>query len=206
MTTEKVIMDPKTGFSLKGSFILEGKRKRCRFHWVHRESKLMFTLSSNNSLSHSDSVTVSEPSLLNYIHSVSQLLQDCFVYFEETKFWQRLRDSFGPEYHFQSKCSLKFLCNLSFYIIMKLVLLKVLLHRFANYRPQGESNVFICVCLSTIGLMATRSLLILVMAWSARIIMECFLSRISQSRVSTPEIYATRCDQNCMKVKKIKFY
>ena len=30
------------------------------------------------------------------------------------------------------------------------------------YRPQGEGNIFIGVCLSTIGLMATRSLLILV--------------------------------------------
>ena len=43
------------------------------------------------------------------------------------------------------------------------------------YRPQGEGNVFTGVCLSTIGLMATRSLLILVTARSVCILLECFL-------------------------------
>ena len=43
------------------------------------------------------------------------------------------------------------------------------------YRPQGEGNVFTGVCLSTIGLIATRSLLGLVVARSARILLEFFL-------------------------------
>ena len=42
------------------------------------------------------------------------------------------------------------------------------------YRSQGEGNVFTGVCLSTIGLMATRSLLGL-SARSVRILLECFL-------------------------------
>ena len=43
------------------------------------------------------------------------------------------------------------------------------------YRPQGEGNVFTGVRLSTIGLMATRSLLGLITALSLRILLECFL-------------------------------
>ena len=46
---------------------------------------------------------------------------------------------------------------------------------FDFYRPQGEGNVFTSVCLFTIGLMATGSLLILVTAWSVGILLECFL-------------------------------
>ena len=38
-----------------------------------------------------------------------------------------------------------------------------------------EGSVFIGVCLSTIGLMATSSLLGLHTAWSVRILLECFL-------------------------------
>ena len=38
-----------------------------------------------------------------------------------------------------------------------------------------EGNVFTGVCLSTIGLVATRSLLSLVMARSVRILLECCL-------------------------------
>ena len=38
-----------------------------------------------------------------------------------------------------------------------------------------EGNVFTGVCLSTIGPMATRSLLILVMARSVRVLLECIL-------------------------------
>ena len=40
---------------------------------------------------------------------------------------------------------------------------------------EREGNVFTGVCLSTIGLMDTGSLLGLVMAWSVRILLECFL-------------------------------
>ena len=40
---------------------------------------------------------------------------------------------------------------------------------------QGEGNVFTGVSLSTIGLVATRSLLGLVTAQSIRILLECFL-------------------------------
>ena len=36
------------------------------------------------------------------------------------------------------------------------------LSAMSNYQPQGEGNVFTGVCLFTIGLMATRSLLVLV--------------------------------------------
>ena len=43
------------------------------------------------------------------------------------------------------------------------------------YRLLGEGNVFTGVCLSTIGLMVTRSLLGLVTAWSVCILLECFL-------------------------------
>ena len=43
------------------------------------------------------------------------------------------------------------------------------------YRPQGKGNVFTGVCLSTIGLMVIRSLLVLVTARSIRILLECFL-------------------------------
>ena len=42
-------------------------------------------------------------------------------------------------------------------------------------RPKGEGNVFTGVCLSTIGLMASRSLLGLVTVRSARILLKCFL-------------------------------
>ena len=52
------------------------------------------------------------------------------------------------------------------------------------YRPQGEGNVFTGVCLSTIGLLANRSLLDLVTARSVRILLECFLVlRIGQRRL-----------------------
>ena len=43
------------------------------------------------------------------------------------------------------------------------------------YRLQEEGNVFSGFCLSTIGLTGTRSLLGLVAARSARILVECFL-------------------------------
>ena len=43
------------------------------------------------------------------------------------------------------------------------------------YQPQGGGNVFTGVCLSTVGLMATRTLLGLVTARSVRILLECFL-------------------------------
>ena len=43
------------------------------------------------------------------------------------------------------------------------------------YRPQGEGNVLTGVCLSTIGLMVTRSLLGLVTVRLVRILLECFL-------------------------------
>ena len=43
------------------------------------------------------------------------------------------------------------------------------------YRLLGEGNVFTGVCLSTIDLMVTRSLLGLVTAWSVCILLECFL-------------------------------
>ena len=44
------------------------------------------------------------------------------------------------------------------------------------YRTQGEVMISqASVILSTIGLMATRSLLIFVTAWSVRILQECFL-------------------------------
>ena len=46
---------------------------------------------------------------------------------------------------------------------------------FDYYRPQGEGNVFSGVCLSTIGLMATLSLLGLVTVWSVCILLEIFL-------------------------------
>ena len=44
-----------------------------------------------------------------------------------------------------------------------------------HYRPQGEGNVFTGVYLSTIGLMATRSLLGLVTTREVHILLECFL-------------------------------
>ena len=47
-----------------------------------------------------------------------------------------------------------------------------------------EGNVFTGVCLSTIGLVATRSLLILVTARSVRILLECFLGNISNFKKS----------------------
>ena len=43
------------------------------------------------------------------------------------------------------------------------------------YRPQGKGNVFTVVCLSTISLTDTGSLLGLVMARLVRILQECFL-------------------------------
>ena len=44
------------------------------------------------------------------------------------------------------------------------------------YLPTArEGNVFTLVCLSTIGLLAIRSLVILVMARSVRVLLECFL-------------------------------
>ena len=46
-----------------------------------------------------------------------------------------------------------------------------------------EGNVFTDVCLSTIGLIATRSLLVLVTARSVCILLECFLVPISSFRV-----------------------
>ena len=49
------------------------------------------------------------------------------------------------------------------------------LNRITSYRPQGEGNVCIGVYLSIIGLMATGSLLVFVMAWSVRILLECSL-------------------------------
>ena len=47
---------------------------------------------------------------------------------------------------------------------------------YNNYRPQGEGIVFTGVCLSTIGLPTTDSLLGLLTARSVRILLECFLA------------------------------
>ena len=44
-----------------------------------------------------------------------------------------------------------------------------------GYQPQGEANVLTGVCLSTVGLMATRSLIGLVTARLVRLLLECFL-------------------------------
>ena len=44
-----------------------------------------------------------------------------------------------------------------------------------HYRPQGEGNVFTGVCLPTIGLISNRSLRVLVMTRSVRILLEYFL-------------------------------
>ena len=44
-----------------------------------------------------------------------------------------------------------------------------------HYRPQREGNVFTGVCLFTIRLVATGSLLVLVVARSVRILLECCL-------------------------------
>ena len=51
------------------------------------------------------------------------------------------------------------------------------------YRPQGEGNVFTGVCLCTIGLMATGSLLILITTQSVHILLECFLVSSKQMNI-----------------------
>ena len=60
--------------------------------------------------------------------------------------------------------------------VMKIFHLEMHYH---YYRLQGEGNVFTGVCLSTIGLVATHSLLDLVTVRLVRILLDCFLVLIS---------------------------
>ena len=70
-------------------------------------------------------------------------------------------------------------------------------HQKYFYRPQEEGSVFTGVCLSTLGLMTTRSLLSLVMGRSVRILLECFLVAYN---TLTPLIlfYIMDCDSSIL--------
>ena len=77
-----------------------------------------------------------------------------------------------------TKCNCKHLhnsCMPSPHAMLNDVLHKPGAYIMGFYRPQGEGNVSTGVCLSTIGLMATRSVLGHVTARSVRILLECFL-------------------------------